>query len=523
MFSISGTHVYASAGPFTVRTAINDKGGTTDLLVGTAGGVAVTPSPISLRAGVGQGIGFDFGVAQFRSRLPCSDFNGPGYSATIDWGDGTSSHGGISNSGGCAGVFTLGDHHTYANGGIYSVVITIRGSDGSGGSAIGTATVTPLNGPVVNPVPVIGSMSPDHAAQNGGAFTLAISGNNFTSASLARWNGADLPTNVVSPSLLVVVVPPNDLATTTDLVSASLSVFTPAPGGGLSGALPFVISSARVKSANSAIAAAGASVTASTAPIVAGDAGVAVTFTNTATNAACVTVATYVANPTKAAVFDAGGGFVDVQVCGQPVSGSAFARFYYPSTVTGAAEAALSLLYFNGTAWSPVRGIGGAAPVLDTSDNLDATVSGGLFQVSFDATSTPALNALGGTVFTLSRVTDGATSTPTPTLTSTATATPTATATSTRTSTPTPTATSTSTPASTPTPTSSPAATSTPSPTPELVGGGPGDCDRLTCPPSPSATPELDSLLLFASGLLGIGGYGLRRIRSRRRVTRQGG
>jgi len=117
MFSISGTHVYASAGPFTVRTAINDKGGTTDLLVGTAGGVAVTPSPISLRAGVGQGIGFDFGVAQFRSRLPCSDFNGPGYSATIAWGDGTSSHGGISNSGGCAGVFTLGDHHTYANGG----------------------------------------------------------------------------------------------------------------------------------------------------------------------------------------------------------------------------------------------------------------------------------------------------------------------------------------------------------------------------------------------------------------------
>ncbi len=36
-------------------------------------------------------------------------------------------------------------------------------------------------------------------------------------------------------------------------------------------------------------------------------------------------------------------------------------------------------------------------------------------------------------------------------------------------------------------------------------------------PPSPAATPELDSLTLLGSGLLGLGGYALLRLRARRR------
>jgi hypothetical protein len=38
--------------------------------------------------------------------------------------------------------------------------------------------------------------------------------------------------------------------------------------------------------------------------------------------------------------------------------------------------------------------------------------------------------------------------------------------------------------------------------------------------PDPSATPEMDSLLLFGGGLSGLGGYALMRIRSRRWRTR---
>jgi hypothetical protein len=36
---------------------------------------------------------------------------------------------------------------------------------------------------------------------------------------------------------------------------------------------------------------------------------------------------------------------------------------------------------------------------------------------------------------------------------------------------------------------------------------GPRDCLDVSCPPSQDETPELDSLFLFASGVLGVGGY----------------
>jgi hypothetical protein len=47
--------------------------------------------------------------------------------------------------------------------------------------------------------------------------------------------------------------------------------------------------------------------------------------------------------------------------------------------------------------------------------------------------------------------------------------------------------------------------------------GGPGGCDSLTCPPPPGATPELDSLLLFGSGMAGLASYACIRLRGRRR------
>jgi hypothetical protein len=50
---------------------------------------------------------------------------------------------------------------------------------------------------------------------------------------------------------------------------------------------------------------------------------------------------------------------------------------------------------------------------------------------------------------------------------------------------------------------------------PPPVNGCPPDCSGL--PPS-GATPELDSLLLFGSGLSGLGGYAIMRLRARRRT-----
>jgi IPT/TIG domain len=413
-FNVVGSHVYGAPGAFAVRTTITDVGGTQAAMVGTAGGLAVNVAPVNLEAGTSPVYGFS--VATFRAQIPCNDFSSASYSATISWGDGTTSNPGISNAGGCAGTFFIGDRHTYANGGVYPLVITVRGSDGSGGSGLGTAIVTPLTSPVTNPVPVLGSLSPNQAQQASGAFTLTISGTDFTSGSVVRWNGSDRPTVVFSPSQLGVVIPASDLQTATDLATASVTVFNPGPGGGSSNPLAFTISSPKVSIARSAVAPGGSSAGASTAPSVAGEAGVAVTFNNNASTPTTVTAATYVTNPTPRNVFLAGGGFVDVRLSGTPLSGSVSARFYYPSTVTGAAEAGLQLLYFDGTAWVGVRGSGASAPQKDTTDNLDGTLSGGRFTVTFDSTSTPTLDGLGGTVFAMSTLPAPAVSSLSPTL-----------------------------------------------------------------------------------------------------------
>ncbi len=167
------------------------------------------------------------------------------------------------------------------------------------------------------------------------------------------------------------------------------------------------ISPADIVATNSATAAEGQSVTASTAPTMAGQAGVSATLTNNTVGSgpATVTVRTYSANPTAGNIFDAGGGFVDVRVTGADPTDVMTARFYYPSTVTGATEASLQLLYFTGSSWAPVLSSGGLPPVQDTTDNLDGTVSGGRFLVTFDSTSTPQITQLAGTVFTMTNPT----------------------------------------------------------------------------------------------------------------------
>ena len=71
------------------------------------------------------------------------------------------------------------------------------------------------------------------------------------------------------------------------------------------------------------------------------------------------------------------------------------------SSVTGTTENGVVLLYFTGTIWTPVVSSGGLAPVKNMTDNLDGTISGGRFTVTFDNTSTPKITELTGTQFTV--------------------------------------------------------------------------------------------------------------------------
>jgi subtilisin len=116
--------------------------------------------------------------------------------------------------------------------------------------------VTVAAGP--NPVPVLTSMSPVASAAGAGPFTLTVNGSGFVASSVVRWNGADRATTFVGSTQLRAAIPAADVAAAG---VAQVTVFSPAPGGGLSGALPFTSGATPTLSVSATTAAPGASVT----------------------------------------------------------------------------------------------------------------------------------------------------------------------------------------------------------------------------------------------------------------------
>ena len=104
--------------------------------------------------------------------------------------------------------------------------------------APGGGTSNAVSFVVGNPVPTISSLSPSSATPGGPAFTLTVNGAGFVSTSKVRWNGADRTTTYVSGTQLTVAITAADIAAAT---TASVTVFNPAPGGGTSNAVSFVV------------------------------------------------------------------------------------------------------------------------------------------------------------------------------------------------------------------------------------------------------------------------------------------
>lgn len=115
---------------------------------------------------------------------------------------------------------------TFTSTGTLSVTAT---NPGSAASNALTITVEP------NPVPVLSSITPNSSAVGAGV-TLTAYGSNFTPTSMVEWNGSPLPTTFESGAQLTAEIPASDLES---LGNASVTVFNPAPGGGLSSALTF--------------------------------------------------------------------------------------------------------------------------------------------------------------------------------------------------------------------------------------------------------------------------------------------
>ena len=123
------------------------------------------------------------------------------------------------------------------------------------------ATSQPITvDPSLNPSPVVASMSPSNAYAGSGPFTLTVNGSGFTQTSIVRWNGVDRQTTFVSGSQLRAAITATDLASAG---TATVTVFNPSPGGGLSAGLAFSIMAAPILSVTPGIVPAGTLVTVS--------------------------------------------------------------------------------------------------------------------------------------------------------------------------------------------------------------------------------------------------------------------
>jgi IPT/TIG domain len=89
-----------------------------------------------------------------------------------------------------------------------------------------------------NPAPVVTSLSPDTVVRGSAEATLSVRGSGFTEESVVRLNGTARPTEFVSAAQLRATLGAAELAAG---AVRQVTVFTPAPGGGTSGAVDLVV------------------------------------------------------------------------------------------------------------------------------------------------------------------------------------------------------------------------------------------------------------------------------------------
>jgi len=149
-FTLTGQHTYADEGSFTTTMTVTETGpgGLTASASGTATvseADVLSGSPIGITAQ--SGVAFTGAVATFTdsdaANVP-SDFV-----ATIDWGDGNTTAGTVTGG----GAFTVSGTHTYANAGVFNVVVTL--TDDAPGMATATTTSTATVSAPIASVPAL--------------------------------------------------------------------------------------------------------------------------------------------------------------------------------------------------------------------------------------------------------------------------------------------------------------------------------------------------------------------------------
>ncbi|MDR3666545.1 MAG: hypothetical protein P4L35_06870, partial [Ignavibacteriaceae bacterium] len=95
----------------------------------------------------------------------------------------------------------------------------------------------------INTFPILTSLDRTMVIVGSQDFVLTAFGQNFKNTSVIQWNGTSLTTIFISTTQLETTVPASDL---TAAGSINITVFTPAPGGGTSVPLPFIVAAVTI-------------------------------------------------------------------------------------------------------------------------------------------------------------------------------------------------------------------------------------------------------------------------------------
>ena len=141
-FTVSGSHAYADEGSFTATVVLTDDAPGTDSATASSTVTVLDADTLSATATpvfAAEGTPFTNAIVATFSDTDASNTAGD-FTATILWGDGTSSTGSVS---GAAGAFTVTGSHTYFDEGVFTPTVFVA-DDAPGtasASAVGTATV----------------------------------------------------------------------------------------------------------------------------------------------------------------------------------------------------------------------------------------------------------------------------------------------------------------------------------------------------------------------------------------------
>ena len=141
VYTVAGSHTYADeiTVPDAITVTVKDDGGQSTTITGaaTVADAALTASGTPVSAIEGNAVTAT--VATFTDANPLATT--ADFTATITWGDGTTSDGTITEKN---GVFSVTGTHTYAEDGSDPIGVTIKDDGGSTASTTSTATVAPV-------------------------------------------------------------------------------------------------------------------------------------------------------------------------------------------------------------------------------------------------------------------------------------------------------------------------------------------------------------------------------------------